>query len=510
MIWLLAAVAASMAFFTPVMFVAVHHEVRLRRIKLIDILSRSFGKTVRPGGALSQIPSFEFVKAKYGVDLGECPKHLDRKTFQDLDFRDPAVEHYITGLHWYNVSTSRHTLMAGVPYAILTAFGLFAVLAPLAESRHVVTDLIPRSILLAGGMESASDIYVGNVLMIAGATFLGAFLFTLRSLLRGVIVFDLSSASLLRAATHIIVSVLGSIIVWRSFVAIGGATGAFGSRGVADPGETPINFSDVWLFLAFMAGYLEDFWLQYALDKAVGIAKFVKQEDRRFTKQSYSIPLDVIDGIDSFTRFRMAESDIYEVQNLAVYNPLMLHVESPFGLYQAIDWVAQAQLCAIAGLERFMLLRQYNIRTIFDLQRAVFDSPQDDTLDSDTDRSPRTTEQLIRFIGSILTMPTDISRQVLAITKSSYNALGAEKRAGLDAVEFTAYLAQLFGEATPPDMQATTKQLVRVMLDDLHVKRLRQIWDTISSHHSDEVKEKAQAGAIEPEARTASLASAGF
>ncbi|MFX8335513.1 hypothetical protein ABTL52_19890, partial [Acinetobacter baumannii] len=91
----------------------------------------------------------------------------------------------------------------------------------------------------------------------------------------------------------------------------------------------------------------------------------------------------------TYTRFRLEVNGINEVQNLATANAILLHIETPYGLYQTIDWVAQAQLCTIVGPERFLAFRQFTIRTIFDLERATL--------------SLRSTSQLRRIIGAILT-----------------------------------------------------------------------------------------------------------
>ncbi len=69
----------------------------------------------------------------------------------------------------------------------------------------------------------------------------------------------------------------------------------------------------------------------------------------------------------------MADYHIVSVQNLAAANPLMLFVETPYGVYQIMDWVAQAQLCCSVGPAALLKLWDIGIRTIFDLERVALD-----------------------------------------------------------------------------------------------------------------------------------------
>jgi hypothetical protein len=124
----------------------------------------------------------------------------------------------------------------------------------------------------------------------------------------------------------------------------------------------------------------------------------------------------------------------------------MLFVETPYGIYQSIDWVAQAQLCAAVGPKTVLRLWKLGIRTIFDLEKAVLVPGY-------------STEQLRQAVGLALVADAD---------EPMRTALGSPGARPID--------------------DDTVKALVQNKLDDLHVHRLRQIAKRIEARLGTENK----------------------
>ena len=99
--------------------------------------------------------------------------------------------------------------------------------------------------------------------------------------------------------------------------------------------------------------------------------KNFKREEREVFRAFKITPVEIIDGIDSEIRVRLDDHHIHSTQNLAAANPLMLFVETPYGVYQIMDWVAQAQLCCSVGRERVIRLWPLGVRTLFDRERLA-------------------------------------------------------------------------------------------------------------------------------------------
>lgn len=453
--------------------------------------------------------SFEFVKSKYSSDLEIPDDALDDQQFyeniRDLNLNDSRVRRYLQNIKWYNLRSNWRILFAGFPYIALCTCGFLICLLPLPlaglQSVFSVDKIVQPALFSTGGIwfsgtdasaaAEAQNRYFINATTVAALAFLGAYIFTLRIFIRAVATFDLSPVTMLRATAHVILSVSGAVLIWR---ALPDPLSQFGDNRYLAAATGTLPFA--WFFMAFIFGFVPDSGLQFIFTRGSQWIRAIKTTDDRFIGNTKSVPLDVIDGIDFFTRFRLEEANIFEVQNLAVVNPIMLHIETPFGIYQTIDWVAQAQLCTVVGPERFLIFRQHNIRTIFDLERSVL--------------SRHSTPELRQVVGSILTMPTQTRGLLLGESQMTYNGLGETGNTKLDGPLFDQYMAKLFwtqpsgaiplpapappaGQApavpaaaspTPPALpepiDETLRHHVRVMVDDLHVQRLRELWLTIS------------------------------
>jgi hypothetical protein len=245
-------------------------------------------------------------------------------------------------------------------------------------------------------------------------TFLGAYLWTITYLIKRVSNFDLAPLSFLRTSAHIVVAAFVSAAVWHT-------------------GEALLGSGQGWTVgLAFLIGWFPDLGMTYLITKYPSVKlKRVKPETIELSEE---IPLDCISGIDPFMKFRLAEFEIEDVQNLATINPLQLFVETSYGLYEVIDWVAQAQLILAVGAPKTLALRKINVRTIFDLEKAM-------------------EQPLLRKL-------------VLEILLQDSSKRSLEKNGG--------------AALTDSDASDLLAAVIATIGDDLHVQRLRQIWEVIA------------------------------
>lgn len=291
--------------------------------------------------------------------------------------------------------------------------------------------------------ERAVTAELAQAVTIAGAAFLGGYIFQIRYLIRTTLNQELSALAFVRASVHIIQGVIIAIVAFRVVSVSFGMDCETanlcpplpmdGGGAQAQP-HSSTGFA-LALGLAFVIGYWPDLGLN-RIGKALRVR--VKSVDPEALRDSVIIPLEIIDGIDAETAFRLQENNLYDVQNLATSNPIQLYVETPFGMLEILDWVLQAQLCENVGPRTFVDLKSIGIRTVFDLERAALacNAPKD----------------YVAWLGTILFRH------------------GEEK------------VGSRFG-APPPAAGAPSaitaehvRHAVAVILDDLHIHQLRALW----------------------------------
>ena len=234
---------------------------------------------------------------------------------------------------------------------------------------------------------------------IAGAAFLGAHLFTLRYLFRAALNSELNQFKWIRAALHLLTGVIVGLILYRTLKDTGWLKGVVTDYAPA-----------LWLGVAFISGWIPDFALT-TLFRYVKVNQ-LKSIDNEVLKLVSLVPVEVIDGIDYDTRYRLEENNIVDVQSLATYNPILLYVETPYGLAHVFDWVIQAQLCLTVGPRPYIELKKIGIRTIFQLADEV------------TSENPP--PPYIRMIGNAMYTSAPADRLKLIADATAANAINPE------------------------------------------------------------------------------------
>ena len=295
------------------------------------------------------IPSFEFVKNKYHVP-GEGGTHR----------RSADVS-----LAWYIVPVTIFTLLCFIGFQVALAIKDTTCFV---KGQAVCGPYVPSEMLFLIGGENATEahreFYARAGMTVLAFSFLGAYLSSARMLVRSVANFDLAPLSFFRASLTIIGAGMIAVTLWRA-----APFDALADRETTFP---------AWVGMAFILGFVPG--LAERILMTIWRRGRVKDMDERATERTKIVPLEIIQGIDADIRSRLEDFNLFDVQNLAKANPILLFVETPFGIYQSFDWVAQAQLINAVGVDRFFNLRDLGINTIFELEGIMLGDDVPDSL----------------------------------------------------------------------------------------------------------------------------------
>ena len=371
------------------------NNIRSHRREIVRDLEKLFDFAKVIDGRPIILPSFELVKYKYDPEAAPG----ERDSMSPTDYLIPVLI-----------------------YVTITFLGFVLVSTGLGSSTADVNSYVhgTRGIMTPAEIQS----FAGTV----SYGFLGGYIWTIYFLIKRVSNFDLSPLSFLRSSGHIFFGFFVSAAFWHG----------------ADALLPQASLQALPPFALLIGMYPN-----LALD--VIIAKYPWMKLKRIGPDTQALceemPLDCIIGIDAFMKFRLGDFEIEDVQNLATINPIQLFVETPYGLYEVIDWVAQAQLLLAVGSAKTLKLRRINIRTIFDFEKALHN------------------EGLRLRVMKVL-LP-DLSEKELIEATGSIERDGVEGKEKVESDGST-------------DKTETLHALIAIINDDLHVQRLRQIWDVIA------------------------------
>lgn len=441
-------IIAMLSTVVPIGVFLGRNNVRLVRKDIVVDLERLFKFASKDDRPLI-LPSFELVKYKY--DPGSNPDRPDGAAVSAQ-----AKRYYFFPVLIYVALSICGFLIAFSPpeppngTILLTALA-DALTGPAQQSPQATLAGMLSSTFLA----NPNGTFGGSITY----TFIGAYTWSIMYLIRRVSNYDLSPLSFYQCCVHILLAAVVSGAIWHSHVFDYWMQQPSAATKQTDDAKSFGDYiANLRVALALIIGFFPDLFVSAIVARFPFITfRRVRNSSLRLQEE---LPLDAILGIDPMMKLRLAEFEIEDVQNLATINPLQLFVETPYGLYQVIDWVAQAQLILAVGSDKIAALRAINVRTVFDLERCL-DSPV---------LRDRLERALLGAAGPPRagTVPQPIAGMAGSADLAPYETDDHDRR------------RRLIKSDIPLDGRETVEAAIEIIRDDLHVRRLRQIWDVIN------------------------------
>jgi hypothetical protein len=401
---------ATLAMLLPLGIMLARMHVRRKRQNLLRTMEEDWFKGKLESGSLL---SLEGAKFKYELPTSQGHYHV----------HDPW-QHYVIPL---------------TIFVTITFLGLHALFHKITE-QALLRDVIPfvagaKIVCETASCEITNGLrqYQSESLGVIAAAFAGAYVFAILYLIKRVSNYDLNAFSFVRVAFQMVVA---CFVAAYLFHGIRQFTGMRELNGIA---------GGVTLGVAFLCGLFPTLGITTLMNRYPALQ--FKRVDPTAYRHCRILPLQIIDGIDQNIMFRLAEFEIEDAQNLATINPILLYIETPYGLYEIVDWISQAQLVLAVGPDKLDKLREISVRTLFDL-----------------DNYTKCDESCDMVAEAILPSPTAVT-------------------------------AAMPDDARLMRRRTQVREMIKIMLDDPHVGRLNQLCVLLKSTFIGKRQEAAGAAA---------------
>lgn len=331
----------------------------LLALSLILPLSIFFGRGNIRKRRLAVLHDLEHKVFKHVTDQGRTLPYVDVVRARYAEHApDPTQISVGALLRRFAAEVIAYVLPTSI-FVILSALGIYLVLSVL---HHGFTNpnLFMMGLLNPNDAAANPAGYQATTALIVSAAFLGAYIWSINYLILRVANFDLTPLDFLRVSAHLLLTTVIAMVLRHAAAA-----------------SVEWNFAvAVVLTIAFVMGLIPSLGLNVLIDRLPPSLR-IKRVVPEAKEIGREFPLDLIDGIDTGIKFRLANYEINDAQNIATENPIGLYVATPYNLLQIMDWMAQAQLLATIGPARYLEARARSIRDIHGL--LAFGATQEGT-----------------------------------------------------------------------------------------------------------------------------------
>jgi len=198
--------------------------------------------------------------------------------------------------------------------------------------------------------------YQHGALLAYGMAFLGAYLWGLQYLGRRYAMNDLTPAAFFNLAVRMIVAAIVGLLIYHAAYLLSGEEALKAAESNRKDGlGLPLLPA-----LAFFIGMFPQRGITWLSER---LAFLGGQQPK-----ALPLPLELIEGLDEYDRYRFSEVGIDSCYDLASAEFIPLLLRTPYQARELIDWILQAKLCVRVGGD-VEALRHFGYRTISDLMR---------------------------------------------------------------------------------------------------------------------------------------------